>query len=66
MKILINDTEVEIFSGARVRNVLMKYSQKGFRQVKQGKKEVTDKRKNPLDLDDELSDAQQLYIVEVN
>ena len=63
MKICINDRELEIFSGARVRDALLKYSKKQYQAVKEGKKKITDKRKNPLDLDGELSAAQQLYIV---
>lgn len=66
MKIFINDRGLEIFSGARVRDALLKYSKKEYREVAERKKKVTDKRKNPLDLEGELSDAQQLYTAVVN
>ncbi|UCH93426.1 MAG: hypothetical protein JSV88_24570 [Candidatus Aminicenantes bacterium] len=66
MKIFINDTEIEIFSGARVRDALLKYSKKEFQAIIQGKKKVVDKHRNPIDPEGELSDAQQLYITGVN
>lgn len=66
MKIYINDTDIEIFNGARIRNALMKYSKKEFQEILKGKKQVIDSRKNQLDLDGELSATQYLYIVDVN
>jgi hypothetical protein len=62
MKIRVNDTEIEIFSGARVKDVLLKFSKDQYREVSSGRKIVTDKYKNPVDLQGELSDAQQLYL----
>jgi hypothetical protein len=65
MKVIINDTTIEIFNGARVKDALLKYSKAEYRAVLKNKGNVTDKHKNPLDLDGELSENQQLYIENV-
>jgi len=62
MNIRINDKMIEIFSGARVRDALLKYSAREYHAVDEDKKQVTDKRGNRVDLDGELSDGQRLYI----
>jgi hypothetical protein len=63
MKIRINETDIEIFSGARVMDALLRYSKNQYRDVMQGKKQVTDHRHHPLGLEGELSEYQQLYII---
>lgn len=62
MNIRIDDKDVEIFSGARVGDALLKYSEKEYQAVREGKKQVKDKRNNRVELGGELSDNQWLYI----
>jgi hypothetical protein len=62
MIVLMNEKEIEIFSGARVGDALLKYSKEEYRAVSRGKKQVTDKWGNPHQLDGELTDEQHLYI----
>jgi hypothetical protein len=66
MRIRVKDTEIEIFNGARVKDALLKYSVPQYWDVVNGKKIVTDKFSNPVDLQGELSDAQQLYLTDVS
>ena len=66
MKIRVNDKVVEIFNGARVGDVLLKFSKYEYREVSGGRKKVMDKYRNPVDLQGELSDAQQLYLSDAN
>lgn len=62
MKIKINDTELEIFSGARVKDALLKYSQPLYEAALQGKPVVTDRWQNILDPDGALSENQHLLV----
>ena len=62
MNVWVNDKKIEIFSGARVRDALRKYSMKEYRAVDEDRKQVTDKRCNRIEPDGELSGGQQLYI----
>jgi hypothetical protein len=62
MRIRVNETELEIFSGARVTDALRKYSKEQYRAVARGEKHVTDQWNHPLDLEGELSEDQQLYV----
>ena len=62
MNIRINDEELEIFSGARVKDALAKFSNNEYLAVIQGEKQVKDKRNNTIDPDGELADGQQLYV----
>ena len=61
MTIRLNDSTLEIFKGATVKDVLLKYSKEEYHAVVKNQKKITDKRKNPVDLDGELSDGQQLF-----
>ncbi|NIM14473.1 MAG: hypothetical protein GTO45_20840 [Candidatus Aminicenantes bacterium] len=63
MRIRINETELEIFSGARVNDALLKYSKDQYRAVVRGEKQVTDQWNHPLELEGELSQDQQLYVI---
>jgi hypothetical protein len=63
MRIRVNDTELEIFSGARVSHALLKYSKEHHRAVVQGKKQVTDQWDHLLELEGELCEDQELYII---
>jgi hypothetical protein len=62
MNIRIDDQELEIFSGARVRDAILKYSAQEYRAVREGKKKVKDKHNNTVALDGELTHNQSLYI----
>ncbi len=66
MKILVNDTEIEIFSGAKVKDALRKFSESLYGEVKKGKSEVKDKWNNCLELNGELSTGQRLFIKSKN
>jgi len=57
MKISINNREIEIFSGARVKDALMKYSVEDYHHVMKGKKMVVDKMGNRSSLDGEISEG---------
>jgi hypothetical protein len=57
----MNDKKIEIFAGARVRDVLLKYSQEKYQDALCGKTIVIDKNKNQVDLDGEVSEGQRLY-----
>jgi hypothetical protein len=63
MRIRVNETGLEIFSGARVGDALLKYSKDRYRAVVRGEKQVTDQWNHPLDLEGELTEGQQLYVV---
>ncbi len=62
MKIEINGKTVEIFGGGRVRDALRKYSAELLTQIENKKKKVVDGHGNPVALDGELSEGQQLHI----
>lgn len=62
MKILVNDTEIEIFSGAKVKDALRKFSESLYGEVKKGNSEVKDKWNNCLELNGELCAGQRLFV----
>jgi hypothetical protein len=62
MRVRINNKSVKIFSGARVRDVLIKYSQKSYKRVLKSKYIVVDENGNSVDVDGELSDGLNLFI----
>ena len=55
MKVSINDQEIEIFSGARLKDALMKYSVEEYHLVEAGAKVILDDMGNHYLLDGELS-----------
>jgi len=63
MKIYIDKKEIAIYNGARVKDVLLKLSPQIYREVFSGEKDITDKLKNPIDLDGELIPHQRLYLM---
>ncbi len=63
MIIEVNGEEIEIFSGARVKNVIMKYSQEEYEKIKAGEKIVEDKYGNQVMLSGELTGREKLKIV---
>ena len=62
MKIKIEDTEVEVFSGARVKDALLKYSKPMERAVREGEKVISDRWGNTMAMEGALSENQQLFI----
>lgn len=66
MKVYINDTEIEIFNGARVMDALLKYSKEDLYAVMRGDKQVTDEQQNQTLPDGELTGGQRLYVSNFN
>lgn len=64
MTVQINDKVIEIFEGARVRDVLLNYSQEKYQSALGGKTIIIDKNDNPVDLDGEVSEGQRLYTLD--
>ncbi|HLP46470.1 MAG TPA: hypothetical protein VK186_18065 [Candidatus Deferrimicrobium sp.] len=61
MTVQMNDNVIEIFAGARVKDVLLKHSQEKYRSALCGEIIIVDKNGNPVDLDGEVSEGQRLY-----
>jgi hypothetical protein len=57
----IDNIIIEIFAGARVQDVVLKYSKEKFRSALSGETVIIDKNHNPVDLDGEVSEGQRLY-----
>lgn len=62
MHIQVNHKTVEIFSGARVMDVLRKYSASTWKQVQKGSKAVFDGHGHEVGLDGELRDGDRLVV----
>jgi len=62
MQIKVNGQAVEIFSGARVRDALRKYSRAEWKLVQKNEKIVCDGRGHPVGLDGELNGGEELLI----
>jgi sulfur carrier protein ThiS len=62
MQIKVNGQEVEIFAGARVRDVLRKYSRNEWTLVRKKEKTVCDGHGHEVGLDGELSGGEELVI----
>ena len=62
MQIKVNDQWVEIFAGARVKDVLRKYSRTEWSLVRKKQKKVTDPYGHEVDLDGELNGGEQLVL----
>jgi hypothetical protein len=60
MRIKVNGRTVEIFSGARVKDVLRKYSAEEWARVRRKEKTVTDSRGREVGLEGELSGGEEL------
>jgi hypothetical protein len=58
----MNDKEIEIFAGARVQDVVLKFSKQAYQTALSGKTTILDKNNNPVDLEGEVSDGQRLYL----
>jgi len=64
MKMKVNGQSVEVFSGARVSDVLLKFSKEEFKLVQNSKKSVFDQYGHELDLEGELSEGAELIVGE--
>lgn len=62
MKIKVNGRAVEVFSGARVADVLRKYSMISWKQVQNGYKTVCDSQGHEIALDGELNGGETLFV----
>jgi len=62
MLIKVNDQTIEIFAGARVRDVLHKYSRAEWTRVRKNEKTVTDRHGHEVGLDGELNGGEELFI----
>lgn len=65
MEVWVNDQKIEIFTGARVKNALLKYSKHEYQAVLSGEKIMVDKNINPLDLEGELTESSRIYIKKI-
>jgi sulfur carrier protein ThiS len=62
MQIKVNDQAVEIFSGARLKDVLRKYSRSEWKMVQNDQKAVFDRHGHEVALDGELSGGEEFFI----
>ncbi len=62
MNIKVNGKTVEIFSGARVADVLRKYSRISWKQVQNGYKQVCDGHGHEIGHDGELNGGEALFV----
>jgi sulfur carrier protein ThiS len=62
MQIKVNGQAIEIFSGARVRDALRKYSSAEWKLVRNNEKKVCDRRGHEVGLDGELSGGEEFFI----
>jgi len=62
MQIKVNDRTIEIFAGARVKDVLRKFSRAELALVRKNEKKVTDPHGHEVGLDGELSGGEELFI----
>jgi sulfur carrier protein ThiS len=62
MQVKVNDQKIEIFAGAKVRDVLRKYSSTEWILVRKKEKKVTDAYGHEVGLDGELNGGESLFI----
>ena len=62
MKVFINSIGMDIFTGARVEDALLKYSGEEYQLIMKGDKILVDGNGNELCLDGELSEGECLFI----
>lgn len=62
MQIKVNEQTIEIFAGARVRDVLRKYSRTEWTLVRKKEKKVSDPYGHEVGLDGELNGGEELVI----
>lgn len=61
MQVYVNDKEVTIFDGAKVQDVLRKYSMEEYKEVENGNMYVQDKFGNKVMLGGELRAGAKLF-----
>lgn len=61
MKVKVNGELISIFSGAKVRDVVRKYSSEKYEQIVAGKKKVVDKQGHQVLLSGEITAADQEF-----
>jgi hypothetical protein len=62
VKIMMNNREVVIFSGATVADAVRAYSRRSAKLLENGKFRVFDQYGNRTEADGELTDGQKLYL----
>ncbi len=62
MNIKMNGQTVEIFAGARVGDVLLKYSADAWAEVRKGDRAVVDAHGHEVGLDGELMGGEELFL----
>lgn len=62
MLITINGRTIEIFAGARIMDVLRRYSRAEWKQVQANRKKVCDAHGHEVALDGELGGGEELFI----
>lgn len=65
MTIYINRERLRVFRGARVCDVILKYSEQEYRNIISRRKQVQDTEGHPLGLQGSLEDGDQLNIVAI-
>jgi hypothetical protein len=60
MKVKVNGQPVDIFAGAKVEDVLRRYSRTEWKRVQKGERKVCDSHGHELGLDGELVGGQEL------
>ena len=65
MQIKVNGQVIEIFSGARVKDLLRKYSSAEWKLVQKNEKKVCDRHGHEVALDGELSGGEEFFIKNV-
>jgi hypothetical protein len=60
MQVKVNGQPVEIFAGAKVKDVLRRYSRSEWKRVRDGGSQVCDKHGHEVGLDGELSGGEEL------
>ena len=62
MIIKVNDLTIEIFAGAKVGDVLRKYSRTEWKLIQSGEKTVTNRHGHAVGLGGELNGGEELFI----
>ena len=60
MQVNVNGRPVEIFAGAKVRDVLRRYSRVEWKRVRDGGRTVCDRHGHEIGLDGELTGGEEL------
>lgn len=66
MEVRVNGEVVKIFEGAKVKDVVRRFSTKEYNEILQGKKKIVDARGHQVGLDGELSGLEEFQIRETN